>query len=126
MLALGEHYTRAEIEADVVADGSILVRVTRNINAFAIRPPVAAKEGASLKIGEQVLRPPPRTNDAASELYLTRRGDRWELSTKPIILPGKRPGMQGPIDDAFTAPSSAFAARAKRGIRRCKLGRMRV
>src|SRR5262249_15442545 len=27
-----------------------------------------------------------------------------QLSTKPIAPAGKRPGLQGPIDDAFTAP----------------------
>ncbi len=35
---------------------------------------------------------------------MRRRGDRWELAAGPVVPEGKRPGVQGPIDDAFTAP----------------------
>jgi hypothetical protein len=35
---------------------------------------------------------------------VVRRGDRWERSSEAALPAGKRPGLQGPIDDAFTAP----------------------
>src|SRR5207247_6978341 len=38
------------------------------------------------------------------ELFVRRRGAKWELSPSPVPLAGKRPGLQGPIDDAFTSP----------------------
>jgi pimeloyl-ACP methyl ester carboxylesterase len=104
VLALEEHYARAEVEADVAEDGSIEVKEPRNVRAFAIRPPVLAKEGARLRVGGREVGLLPRGDDRPAELVIRRRGDQWELSRDALELTGKRPGLQGPLDDAFTSP----------------------
>jgi poly(3-hydroxybutyrate) depolymerase len=103
VLSLGEHYARAEVEADVADDGTIDVKEPKNVALFSVRPPVPPKEGARLRVGGRDLGPLPRGEGRPRELFVRRRGDRWELSTEPVVPEGKRPGLQGPIDDAFTS-----------------------
>lgn len=104
VLRLGEHYARAELEADVAVDGSIDVKVPKNVSLFSVCPPVPPKEGARLRVGGREVGRMPRGKDRPGELFIRRRRDRWVLSTEPIVATGKRPGLQGPIDDAFTSP----------------------
>jgi dienelactone hydrolase len=104
VLGLEEHYARAELEANVADDGSVDVKEPRNVTAFSVRPPLPPKEGARLRVGGRDLGPLPRGEGRPGELIVRRRGDRWELATGPVVLDGKRPGVQGPIDDAFTSP----------------------
>jgi pimeloyl-ACP methyl ester carboxylesterase len=104
ILGLEEHYARAEVEADVTDDGSIDVKQTKNITRLAIRPPVSPKQGARLRIGGREVGLLPCGENKPRELFVQRRGDRWELATASLVLDGKRPGVQGPIDDAFTSP----------------------
>jgi hypothetical protein len=104
VLGLGEHYARAELEADVADDGSIDVKEPKNVTLFSVRPPVPPREGARLRVGRRDLGPLPRGEERPRELFVRRRGDGWELSTEPVVPEGKRPGLQGPIDDAFTSP----------------------
>ncbi len=103
-LALNEHYARAEVDIAVADDGSIDIKEPRNVALFAIRPPVRPAKGARLRIGGRDIGAVPRWDDRPAELFVQRRGEKWELSTRPIVPAGKRPGLQGPIDDAFTAP----------------------
>jgi hypothetical protein len=104
VLGLGEHYARAELEADAADDGSVAVKEPKNVTLFSVRPPVPPKEGARLRVGGRDLGPLPRGEGRPGELVVRRRGDRWELATGPVPPGGKRPGVQGPIDDAFTSP----------------------
>ncbi len=104
VLGLEEHYARAEVEADVADDGSLDVKGPKNVTLFSVRPPVPPKEGARLRVGGRDLGPLPRGEGRPRELFVRRRGDRWELAAGPVVPEGKRPGVQGPIDDAFTAP----------------------
>jgi len=104
LLGLEEHYARAELEADVGDDGSIEMKAPKNVTLFSIRPPVRPKEGATLRIDDREVAPLPCGEETPRELFVRRRGKKWELSTEPIQPTGKRPGLQGPIDDAFTAP----------------------
>src|SRR4029079_16790837 len=46
----------------------------------------------------------PAGDDRPRQLYVRRQGGEWQLSLDPVLPEGKRPGLQGPIDDAFTAP----------------------
>jgi poly(3-hydroxybutyrate) depolymerase len=104
VLGLAEHYARAELEADVADDGSVTFKEPKNITLFSFQPPIKVKEGARLRVGGRDVGPLPSGEKAPRELYVRRRGDTWELSPDPIRPAGKRPGLQGPIDDAFTAP----------------------
>jgi hypothetical protein len=55
--------------------------------------------------GTQVALPAPRS-DAAESLVFEKRGGSWSCLgvIDPTSLPGKKPGLQGPIDDAFAKP----------------------
>jgi pimeloyl-ACP methyl ester carboxylesterase len=104
ILALHEHYVRAELEADVAEDGSVEVKEPRNVTAFSVCPPIQPRDGARLRVGGREVARLPRENGRSPELFVRRRDGRWELSAEAIPVAGKRPGLQGPIDDAFTSP----------------------
>ena len=93
VLALGEHYARAEIEA-TIEDDTIVVKEPKNVTRFAVR--CGTKK---IRIGSTDVA---ATGGAEGSVSFSRCGDRWQWDTTP--LEGKRPGLQGPIDDAFTSP----------------------
>jgi hypothetical protein len=103
ILALDEHYTRAELEADVADDGSVTFKQPRNVKLFSFRSPVRPGKGARLRIAGQDVGPLPHEERGTREIHVRRHGDKWELVSE-VVATGKRPGLQGPIDDAFTAP----------------------
>ena len=110
LLALRAHYQRAEIEATSADSGDVVIKEPRNVLRFALFPPMLRKPGARLTVGGQaVALPRGRPFAGAPGLergtVIERRGGKWIVrgysdGTSP---PGKRPGLQGPIDDAFTS-----------------------
>lgn len=103
LLALGEHYERAEIIAKATEDGSVEVGLAKNITQFAIHPPMLASPNAKVRIaGEEVSLPKRKPGEA---LVFALGQGKWKLagSRASVALSGKRPGVQGPIDDAFTS-----------------------
>jgi hypothetical protein len=106
VLGLDEHYARAELEAQVAEDGTIEVKEPKNITRFAILPPMLRKESPRVRIGGSNIRLPLRTMDLPWLGVFARRDRQWEYvgSLESVPLEGKRPGLQGPIDDAFTTP----------------------
>jgi predicted acyl esterase len=102
ILGLSEHYQRAELEADVTDDGSVTFKEPKNVTLFSFRSPVPAREGARLRVGGREVAP--LRPGGSREVRVRRRGDGWELAPAGALPEGKRPGLQGPIDDAFTAP----------------------
>ena len=95
VLALAEHYRRAEIEARLEDDGSLVVEEPRNITSFRLSPGTAVTR---VRVGDTELGRPP---EGTTSVALERRDGKWVLGT---ALNGKRPGLQGPIDDAFSSP----------------------
>lgn len=91
VLGLGEHYVRAEIAARIIEDGTVEVEGLANVTRFSIRLPALRR----VRIGGTEIAAGPGS-------VLARRGETWEVADGP--LDGKRPGLQGPIDDAFTTP----------------------
>ena len=106
ILGMEEHYARAELEARLRDDGSIEVEEPRNVTRFAIQLPVRNASMPKLRIGKTDV-PIPAPGQASHDRGIVLgKGDRsWrylgELASLP--LDGKRPGLQGPIDDAFTS-----------------------
>lgn len=98
LLSLGKHYERAELRANVTND-VIEVSEVRNITRFAIHRPATKMRIA----GVEIVLPPHKADDA---LVFTKSGDSWQCDgpRSQITLNGKRPGLQGPIDDAFAKP----------------------
>lgn len=106
VLGLGEHYARAELEARVDGEGTIDVAEPRNVRRFAILPPVSGSM-KTLRIGGAVVAVPGLPEGARRwGIVLEKRGGRWAYlgELDRVALAGKRPGLQGPIDDAFTSP----------------------
>ena len=113
LLGLDVHYRRAEIEATLALDGSVNVTKLVNITRFALHPPAlvpvadaAAPPTVSI---EGTTIPLPAVSEAAAgsrSLVFERRDGRWVCAGEAAAmnLSGKRPGMQGPIDDAFARP----------------------
>ncbi len=99
ILGLDRHYERAEFQATVAADDGIEIVEPRNITRFAIHRPVSKVRIA----GAPVALPPRKPGDA---LVFARMGDAWHCDglRSQVMLAGKRPGLQGPIDDAFATP----------------------
>jgi pimeloyl-ACP methyl ester carboxylesterase len=91
VLGLNEHYARAEISARIVDDGTVEITETKNVARFSVRTPGLR----TIRIGGSEIA-------ASSETVVARRGETWAAVPGP--LDGKRPGLQGPIDDAFTGP----------------------
>ncbi len=92
LLRLKEHYVRAEIRARM-GDGVIQVDEPKNIRSFALHRPAAR-----VRVGKSEI-------DSAGKnpIWLEERDGAWQLVEK-FSLDEKRPGLQGPIDDAFSAP----------------------
>src|SRR5579871_5588104 len=107
LLGLHEHYRRAEVEATVEADGAIRMKEPLNVTRFAILPPMLKGTQARLTIGSQEVHLPRLTpGEGAHGIVLERRGVQWAVAgdRATVRLTGKQPGLQGPIDDAFTTP----------------------
>lgn len=110
LLSLGEHYARAEIEATVADDGSVDVVTPKNVTRLAIHPPVLQGAPARVRIGGADVPLPPRPAGAGDGpqalVFGLGDGGKWTCLGRrgDVPLAGKRPGVQGPIDDAFTAP----------------------
>ena len=106
ILGLGEHYARAEIEAEVADDGAVDVKEPMNVTRFAIFPPMLQVAKPRLRVGGADVAVPPRVGPATdTPAVIGRRYGKWlYLGAVDDDARGKRPGVQGPIDDAFTAP----------------------
>ena len=102
VLALKKHYERAEIVANVAEDGSIDIDEPTNITQFAIHPPMQKNKNAGLRVGGRAIAMP--QHDSA--LVITQMDGKWQCvgGRSDVVSTGKRPGLQGPIDDAFSAP----------------------
>lgn len=113
LLGLDAHYQRAEIEATLAGNGSVRVPKLANVTRFALHPPalvpVGAVEAAPTVSIEGTGIPLPRAStggDGSRSLVFERRDGRWICAGEAaaVKLVGKRPGLQGPIDDAFARP----------------------
>lgn len=102
VLALKQHYERAEIVANVTDDGSVEIDEPTNITQFAIHPPILKNADSQLRIGGKEVAIP--QHDTA--LVIAHKDGQWQCigSRSDLVSAGKRPGLQGPIDDAFSAP----------------------
>lgn len=105
VLRLDQHYSRAELAAKL--RGEVLeIDEPRNVSRFAILTDKLPAIPCRLRVGAAEF---PLSRDAsarADRITLTRRDDQWQIDAgpDPAAERGKRPGLQGPIDDAFTGP----------------------
>jgi hypothetical protein len=106
VLGLGEHYARAELDARVTEDG-VEVEEPRNVTRFALLPPVLQGPAARLRVGGKAVALPARAaGSPPRQAVVGKRDGQWVYLGELDGVPpdGKRPGLQGPIDDVFTTP----------------------
>jgi hypothetical protein len=103
LLRLDRHYARAEISAKLM-DDTLVVDEPKNISNFAIHAAQLPSAPQKLRVGMSEFTLPDESRRLP--IFLMRDGEHWQLSADAGALPkgGKRPSLQGPIDDAFTAP----------------------
>jgi poly(3-hydroxybutyrate) depolymerase len=107
VLGLGEHYARAELDASVSDDGTVEVKEPKNVTRFALLPPVLQEAKPKLRVGGAEVALPERAKGAtAFQPVIGKKDGKWTyLGELDVVqLEGKRSGVQGPIDDAFTTP----------------------
>lgn len=106
ILGMREHYSRAEIEARLGDEGVIEVEEPTNVTRFAIRVPGQGARPVRVHVGgvELPVPAPSPDNSTNREIVIARQDGSWRVLTQADgpALDGKRPGIQGPIDDAFT------------------------
>jgi len=104
---LEEHWERARIEAENILWEEIKIE-TRNVSAFTISIPAGGvmfgdiTKKAKLQIDDTELDGPPFLSDRSWTVHLRKVNNAWRVV--PSADDGtlrKRPGVQGPIDDAF-------------------------
>jgi hypothetical protein len=107
VLGLEEHYARAELEARILDDGTVEVKEPKNVTRFALLPPVLQAPAPKLRVGGiEVALPAREGHSSPRRSVVGKKEGRWVYLGELDSLPqeGKRPGLQGPIDDAFTTP----------------------
>lgn len=107
VLGMEEHYRRADLDARLVSDGDVEVLEAKNVSRFAILPPVASARALRVRVeGSDIAVPAIAPKGAGRKIVFGKQGGRWACLgvAERLKLEGKQPGLQGPIDDAFTGP----------------------
>ena len=107
ILKLDQHYARAEIRARLV-DQTLVVDTVQNIGRFAVDTDLLPTHPKTLRVGASEFAFPA----SSRRLILDHQNDGWMItysasvgtSTSEHQVSEKRPGLQGPIDDAFCTP----------------------
>jgi hypothetical protein len=105
VLGLERHYSRAELSARL-GDGVIEVAEPKNITRFAILTTDLPAVPKQIRVGTTEIAVPDSITAKSTGIVVSRRGIAWRIDgdLSQTAVPGKRPGLQGPIDDAFTTP----------------------
>ena len=105
---LEEHWKQAFISLEPGAENGNYTARTRNITAFTLNAPAGSgsiRAGVQCKLtiepGSVVIDLPSMASDGSWFFQIHREGNSWKLGPLPENGVRKRPGLQGPIDDAF-------------------------
>lgn len=104
---LGEHYRRAEISARIMDDGTIEIDEPQNVTRFAVAHAVLPERNAQVRVSGKAIKLADGREEGkhAASLLFVRSAGGWEnvagAGDAERFLT-KRPGLTGPIDDAFT------------------------
>jgi predicted esterase len=117
LLSLDRHYDRALVDADAGDPGDPtfpnFVVKTANVASFALRLPTSSLRDTPVAVtinGQKLEARPYLAGGAQLHLYFEKRDGAWvtalpeRLHLERLRTPLKAAGLQGPIDDAFTAP----------------------
>jgi dienelactone hydrolase len=100
-LGLNKHWEDSRVDARQQPDSTLTV-TTQNVTLLSLSPPQPTRR---LQIDGQTL----TTSEDVKRWLLQRNGEQWVSVTEPVSATPttairKRPGLQGPIDDAFLEP----------------------
>jgi pimeloyl-ACP methyl ester carboxylesterase len=101
VIKLKQHYARAELSAKLV-DGVLFVAEPENITQFSVMKTGLSERPRTMRIGSSATEfPLPH-----DRVEMARINGAWHMMDRHVQAErtGKRPGLQGPIDDAFTTP----------------------
>jgi hypothetical protein len=103
---LAAQYRRSEISARILEDGVVEIDEPRNVTRFAVMPAALPDNGAKVRIAgsEFAIEKNREEGKPRSPATFERGTNGWAaISTAEAArATGKRPGLTGPIDDAFT------------------------
>lgn len=101
---LEEHWRDSRVDAERTEDGELHV-TTKNVAALALSPQ-GLPDSVAVTIDGDSLKVVPEIDDATngSVVRLVKREGHWVAGTPDADALAKRPGLQGPIDDAFLEP----------------------
>jgi dienelactone hydrolase len=102
---LDQHWQRASVQATRQDDGRIDV-ATENVSRLRLEFAPGEWDGefpcrVAVQIDGDRVEGGPVRSDRSWRLDLDRRSGRWQAATAADSTVRKRPGLQGPIDDAF-------------------------
>jgi predicted esterase len=101
VLGLEQHWKDTRVDAERNDNGVGIT--TTNVTALHLN--VAREQPLRIEIDGQTLDVPKAVASASLQgIYLVRSDGKWQGGTLPKDQLLKRPGLQGPIDDAFLAP----------------------
>lgn len=101
VMGLARHYERADIVARCV-DDRVVIETVKNITRFAIDAGHTPQVPQHVEIGGKLL-DVPKENE--KQIILELQDGEWRFVRRADVLASKAkvPGVQGPIDDAFTS-----------------------
>jgi len=104
---LEEHWQESRVHANVEDNGIIRVS-TKNVSQLTLGPwqGLSADQPTSIVIDQQELPIRSKPAEIAGEVKLIKENGKWSINNEETETPSlrKRPGLQGPIDDAFLSP----------------------
>lgn len=105
LLGLNQHYERAELSARLRND-ILVIDEPLNISRFAIDESKLPSIPNALQVGTSEIPLPKKVPATKDRIVLNRQDGRWQIESDQVdkSITHKRPGVQGPIDDAFTTP----------------------
>ncbi|MBL8848505.1 MAG: prolyl oligopeptidase family serine peptidase [Planctomycetaceae bacterium] len=95
---LQEHWRDARVDAEELEYGVVQV-TTKNVASLRIKPLPNGSVSKVVIDGHSLSIDPP-----ANEVSLILRDGRWSVGEPDAAQLAKKPGLQGPIDDAFLEP----------------------
>ncbi len=96
---MGQHWERADVRARFTDDTTISAD-TKNVTMLSfngVHPKAVILDGQSIRFDG------PRIGPNPSKLLFAKVRGKWRTSDNGVV-PRKRPGLTGPIDDAFMEP----------------------
>lgn len=102
--SLEQHWRDTRVDAERTADDGLKLTI-RNVDALRLTPNRLPQQ-VEIDIDGQMLQVTPQEDEHTdqSALWLVRQDGTWSAGAPDPQAPAKRPGLQGPIDDAFLEP----------------------